>query len=97
MNLDKYIMELSPELQEKARQCGSIDELIALAEKENVVLPDEAMQAIAGGDKHRLKHCGKVSCPKCGSTNISIVKVYGSEKLCRCNDCGNKFYAFIER
>ena len=50
MNLEDYIKNLSPELQEKARACGSAEELLALAKEAKVPLPDEALAAIAGGD-----------------------------------------------
>ena len=34
MNLEDCIKDLSPELQEKARACGSVEELVALAKEE---------------------------------------------------------------
>ena len=49
MNLEDYIKNLNPELQEKARACSSADELLALAKEAKVPLSDEALAAIAGG------------------------------------------------
>ena len=49
INIEEYIKDLSPELQEKARACTSIDELLKLAKDNNVPLPDEALEAVAGG------------------------------------------------
>ena len=49
MNLEDLIKDLDPELQEKARACGSAEELIALAKEAKVPVPDEALEAIAGG------------------------------------------------
>ena len=40
---------LSDELKEKAKQCKTMDELTKLAAKEGVELPDEALDAVAGG------------------------------------------------
>ena len=59
--LEKYIGELSPEMQEKARQCKDINELNALLAENDVELSEDALQAVAGG-------CGsKPKCEKCGS------------------------------
>ncbi len=40
---------LSDELKEKAKQCKTMDELTALAAKEGIELPDEALDAVSGG------------------------------------------------
>ena len=40
---------LSDELKEKAKQCETMDELMELAEKEGIELPDEVLDAVAGG------------------------------------------------
>ena len=50
MSFEDYIKDLSSDLQEKARACGSFDELLALAKENKVPLPDEALAAIAGGE-----------------------------------------------
>ena len=47
--LEKYIGELSPEMQEKARQCQTMEELNALLAENDVELSDDALQAVAGG------------------------------------------------
>ena len=68
MNLEDYIKDLDPELQEKARACGSIEELVALAKDAKVPVPDEALAAIAGGDDQDVGKCfDGPKCPKCGS------------------------------
>ena len=87
MNLEDCIKDLSPELQEKARACGSVEELLALAKEEKVPVPDEALATIAGGDQPDPENCKPVAikCPKCGSTNTEFcceINMY------LCNDCG---------
>ena len=57
--------DVSPELKEKARECKSAEELLALAKEEGMEIPDEELDAIAGGgwcDSHEW------GCPadKCG-------------------------------
>ena len=46
---------LSDELKEKAKQCKTMDELMELVEKEGIELPDDVLDAVAGG------YCAK--CP----------------------------------
>ena len=83
INIEEYIKDLSPELQEKARGCTSADELLKLAEENDIPLPDEVAEAVAGG---KLKITDK--CPRCGSK--SIVKRNNGKAECR--DC---FYKFV--
>ena len=71
MNLEDYIKDLSPELQEKARACGSTDELLALVKENKIPLPDEALTAIAGGQDGGTVNCGKLHCPRCSCTKIA--------------------------
>lgn len=47
--LEKYIGELSPEMQEKARQCRTMKELNAMLAENDVELSEDALQAVAGG------------------------------------------------
>ena len=47
--LEKYIGELSPEMQEKARQCKDMNELNALLAENDVELSEDALGAVAGG------------------------------------------------
>lgn len=87
MNLESYIKDLAPELQEKARACGSVEELLALAKEEQIPVPDEALEAIAGGAQQDALGCKQDRCPNCGSTNIESTDMisYWEEK---CLDCG---------
>ncbi len=39
---------LSDELKEKAKQCKTMDELMELAEKEGIELPDDVLDAVDG-------------------------------------------------
>ena len=47
--LEKYIGDLSPELQEKARECKDMQELNALLAENDVELSEDALAAVAGG------------------------------------------------
>lgn len=82
MDVEKYIEGLTPELQEKARACKNIDELLALASDENVPVPEEALDAIAGGADNEVGFCRDVPVPPenfiCGRCSVN-----GSEVPCR--------------
>ena len=86
MNIEGYIKDLDPELQERARACGSVEELLALAKEAKVPLPDGALAAIAGGADQEDGNCDPSlpKCPKCGSKNVRTY--YLIEFICE--DCG---------
>ena len=91
MNLEDYIKELSPELQEKARACGSVDELLVLAKENKIPLPDEALAAIAGGEDIAGGSCIKTHCPRCDGTRIGYQEEYTQHYLIthyNCSECG---------
>ena len=48
-NLEEYIKDLSPELQEKARACKTNNELLELAADEDMEIPMDALEGVAGG------------------------------------------------
>ena len=92
MNLEDYIKDLNPNLQEKARACGSVEELVALAKDAKMPLPDEALAAIAGGDDQEVGNCApKKDCPKCGSSDTVCTKNdwYIYYWRFHCNNCGH--------
>lgn len=73
MSLEEFIENLNPELKEKARECSSAEELLALAKEADVPVPDEALAAIAGGNNADFNVKGKpTKCPRCGSTDIAV-------------------------
>lgn len=95
MNIEEIIKGLSPELQEKARRCGSVDELLALAKEERIPLPEEALAAVAGGNDTGKKGCSKKTCPKCGSKNTVKIEEYSTCEIRKCEDCGHKYQVVI--
>ncbi len=56
---------LTDEQKEKAKACKSMDELAALAGQMGVELPDEALDAVAGGGDH-FRFAKGTACPYCG-------------------------------
>ena len=94
MSLEDYIKDLDPELQEKARACGSVEELLALAKDAKVPLPDEALEAVAGGEDESGS-CIPVYCPRCGCKRIGCqTKDYGDYTVYyyQCTKCRYEWY-----
>ena len=52
---EKYIEGLSPEMQEKARECKTKEELNAFIAENELEIPEDALDAVAGG-------CGTTPC-----------------------------------
>lgn len=97
MSLEDYIKDLAPELQEKARTCGSIEELVAVAKEAEIPMPDEALEAIAGGQDIDVVECGKTKCPQCGSTSVTLRTedhVSYTDFYYTCKSCG---YTWMDR
>ena len=76
---EKYVKELPEELQKKARQCKTVEELNKFVAENRIELPNEALEMVSGG-------CGSSSrkCKYCGSTNIKS----NYEGKAYCGDCG---------
>ena len=71
---EKCISDLSPELQEKARTCKSMEEIYELIAENDVELSDAALEAVAGGcsQSSNIYNQGDpvstAKCPSCGGT-----------------------------
>ena len=65
-HFERYIGELSPELQEKARQCKNMQELNALLAENDVELSEDALEAVANAnEKSSFYHIFGQVCPEC--------------------------------
>ena len=103
-NLEEYIKDLSPELQEKARACKTKDELLELAAENDLEIPEEALEAVAGGCtsegcEHSFQETERIGMlPYLGSNDKNIMyngKVVNSLITKVCSKCGETHY-FIE-
>ena len=80
---EEYIKDLSPELQEKARQCKTKEELNAFIAENELELPEDALESVAGG-------CRTVSgmyCRSCGSENIALYSLGEGGTIYICRNC----------
>ena len=87
-NLEKYIGELSPEMQEKARECKDMQELNALLAENDVELSEDALQAGAGGCSGSSDVVAKgdlvnVYCPECDNQLRYWDMVYENDYITR--------------
>ena len=81
-NFEKYIEGLSPELQEKARECKTKEELNDFIAENDLELPEEALELVSGGCTQQMK------CPKCGSERIEVEEYKGGGLKEYCKNCG---------
>ena len=87
--IEALFESLPEELQEKAKACKTAEELLKLADENDIELPQEALESVSGG-----AICEPEICPKCGSSNVtSKTKKAGGESIpfYVCNDCGHTF------
>ncbi len=91
-DLEGYIKQFAPELQEKAKACGSVKELLELADKNNVELTPDALEAVSGGvcDNDDCTHRGYGFGYWDVKMNWDTNYLYA---ICRCNNCKRVFYA----
>ncbi len=75
MDLEKYVSQFPEELQEKARACKTVQELLDLATENDLALPAEALTAVAGGcgHKHDWRNLDRKQKWKDGHTNPCYV------------------------
>lgn len=81
---------LTDEQREKAKACKTMDELTLLAGGMGVELPDELLDAVAGGS-HPLKKKDGSRCPYCGKTAQPSSAQSFTEKMIK-GDRAVKFY-----
>ena len=87
--MKKELLEgLTPEQIEKAKTCKNAEELLKLAEEEDIHLTEEQLDAINGGI---CTSTPTFVCPKCGSRKIKTR--YNENSIAEwwnntCQDCG---------
>ncbi len=90
LNIEGYINDLTPELQEKARACNSIEELIDLADKNDLPLPDEAVEAVAGGKENMNDEC---PVRNNGWPHLCYIDDQNASwNIYKCKCCGKRFW-----
>ena len=89
MNFDykKYLEDLTPEQQEKVRECKTKEELMELLAEEDIEIPMEALENVAGG-------CGTADrvCPEGGNHSWKKLgfDVEPGYATYQCTKCGRK-------
>ena len=103
-NLEEYIKDLSPELQEKARACKTKNELLELAADEDMELPEDALESVAGGCttegcEHIFQETERIGMlPYLGSNDKHIVyngKIVDYLITEVCSKCGETRYLIV--
>ena len=106
INIDNYIkeMDLSPELEEKARRCNTVSELMQLAAENDVELPMDALEGVAGGGcgggcSHSFKIVEDIKMmPEFGNPNTFAIRYNGVQVECiytkKCSKCSETHYYY---
>ena len=77
------IKDLTPEQRKRLAECETNEEMLEYAREEDIDIPDELLEQIAGGRISKL--IGMLNpCPACGSTNVIAYS-----DPCKCKDCGH--------
>ncbi|MBO6140600.1 MAG: hypothetical protein J6O40_02305 [Ruminococcus sp.] len=83
---EEFIKQLPEELQQKARECKTAEELNTFIADNDLELPEEALELVSGGIL--CSGSQKRKCPKCGSDDVYYDRELG-EYVCR--PCGKKW------
>ncbi len=81
-------LDLSDEQKKQIKSDLSPEEVLQFAKESGYELTPDQMESISGGGWGKNK--GNISCPKCGSKDVSGGSV-GSGVLYHCNNCDNVF------
>ena len=101
---EEYIKDLPPELQEKARQCKTKQELLELAADEDMEIPDDALEMVAGGCtskgcEHSFNETERIGMlPYLGSNDKHIMyngKIVNYLITKVCSKCGGTCYLIV--
>ena len=89
----EYLKDLPPELQEKAKNIKTREELTAFLSDNDVELPEDVLEAVSGGTIcGDFKYGGPDACPKGGDhewTKLHVLES-GITARFRCTKCGEE-------
>ena len=85
MDNESYIKDMSPEQQEEASACTTVDELISYAKTEGINLEGRDLDAISGGIIPEADQ--RIRCPECGY----VGNVIRNGDDCECQRCSNRW------
>ena len=81
--LREALDSLSPEQQERLKNCASPKEAMKVLAEDGRELPDELLGAMAGGTSDSDERC-----PECGSTDVVYLE-FGGDGVMFCRNCRN--------
>ena len=79
----EYLKDLPPELQEKAKDIKTNEELMEFLSDNDIELPEDVLDAVSGGSV-----CENDDCPKGGKHDYRTVGRENKRYKCVCNKCG---------
>ena len=85
MDIENFIKDLTPEQQEEASACTTVDELISYDKTEGINLGESDLNAISGGIIPEADQ--RIRCPECGY----VGNVIRNGDDCECMRCSNRW------
>ena len=92
----EYLKNLPPELQEKARDINTQEELLEFLSDNDVELPEDALEAVSGGsgcDSGECEHKSVSEQESFDALNVEINR-WGYFRRVYCPFCGSTMYQF---
>ncbi len=91
---EEYLKDLSPELQEKARECKTVEELNEFIADNDLEIPEDALELVAGGCGHECNVGSVIETYKFAYPFPIIKGIECAMVTMRaCSECGNaKFF-----
>ena len=96
-----YLKDLSPELQEKAKDIKTQEELLEFLSDNDIEIPEDALDAVAGGNgcSNSEGNSGAAPCAHQGAIELEGFIGYNDDAVgeyysMQCNTCGAILYYF---
>ena len=95
-----YLKDLSPELQEKAKDIKTQEELLEFLSDNDIEIPEDALDAVSGGNGcGNSENSGAAPCAHQGAFELERFigpddSTYGEYYSMQCNACGAILYYF---
>ena len=92
MQREELLKGLTDEQIARVKACKNQEELLKLAQKEDIELSDEQLAAVSGGSLMCATSTSLPKCPHCNSTNTAFrnlgpITGDGNPYIYQCNDC----------
>lgn len=86
---EELLKGLTDEQIAKVKACKNQEEILKVAAEEGIELNEEQLEAVSGGSCS--EDSDPITCPKCGSADVTYFPIKGRPGKFQCNSCRNVF------